>query len=490
MRGYNLFTQKMIKSQKFLFENLIESAVSKKEIVNLRTAELVCVLAKENNGKAYIVGGYTRNLMIFKNPAQRTYSDIDIEVYGIKPANFFKILNKFGTTRTVGKNFRTILFKNIDISFPSKVNRNSKDMQIIAEESLSLEESAERRDFTINAISIDPLTGTIYDCCSGLKDISAKLIRCVKNTVFIEDPLRVFRAARLAGQLNFSIEIKTLNLCKEVSLSLIDRERLGLEWKKTLLYSLNPGVTLEYLYEFGVLKELYPEFHILNEIEQNPHFHPEGNVFKHTIVSINKGAELTKNIEDINERLIIMLSILCHDLGKASATRIEGEKITSYGHEIKSLEIAENFLNRIKISKSKIEIVLNLIKEHMFLASVNEDFSDKAVKKLAARLFPSNIRQLVYLLKADCNDNEVRLRQIEKLEVKANNLSLLTEKEKPCILGRDLLKIGFNEGRYLGKFLTYLYNIQLNSKDFDKEEILKNIDLYKKDFNSKNKILD
>ena len=182
----------------------------------------------------------------------------------------------------------------------------------------------------------DVITGEVVDLWNGKKDLNSKIIRHINDSTFIEDPLRVLRACQFASRFDFSIDSKTLKLCKTIDITSLAKERVFEELKKALLKSSKPSIFFNYLYEMDKLDYFFKEIKSLNNIPQPKAYHPEGDVWNHTLLVTDECAKL-KTFS--SNPLAFMLSGLCHDLGKVTSTKINDDgKITSIGHDIKGIE--------------------------------------------------------------------------------------------------------------------------------------------------------
>ena len=242
---------------------------------------------KQQGGKMYFVGGFVRDKLLGVEN-----KDIDVEVFGITPSQLKGILSKYGEVDEVGASFGILMIKGIDIDFAMprterKTSDGHKGFEITVNPFLSLEEATKRRDFTINAFMQDVLTGEIIDLWNGKKDLNSKTIKHIDDHTFIEDPLRVLRACQFASRFNFSIDTKTLELCKTVDITSLAKERIFEELKKALLKSNKPSIFFKYLYEINKLDYFFKEVELLKDVPQPKVHHPEGDVWNHTLMVVD-----------------------------------------------------------------------------------------------------------------------------------------------------------------------------------------------------------
>lgn len=430
---------------------------------------------KNAGGTAFYVGGRNRDLLLGKDMIK----DIDIEVFGLEKEKLENILNEINVEiNFVGKHFGVYKVKgyNIDISLPRKevsTGPGHKDFKIIIDPYISVEEACERRDFTINAILIDILTGEIIDPFNGVEDIKNKIIRSTNEKAFIEDPLRVYRAIQFAARFNFKIEEKTKELCKKIDLSSLPKERVYEELKKMLLKSQKPSIGLNYMKELKVIK-YFPLLENLINCPQDPLHHPEGDVWNHTLLVVDEAAKvkhLSKNPE------VFMFAALLHDIGKPETTIVKEGKVTSYNHDKKGEEIAIDFL---KDNKKIINEISILIKYHMqpimFYNNKNQ-IKDSAFRRLATKV---DLKELSLLSMCDRlgrkNINrEKELKAVKWFNDKCNELNILKQRPEPIVTGKDLIKLGLKPGPIFGKILKKAFDLQMEG--LSKKEILNELNL-------------
>lgn len=402
-------------------------------------------------GRAYYVGGFVRDALMGV-----TSKDIDIEVYGITPRRLREVLSKFGEVYDRGASFGVLglLHSNIDIAMPrteSRTGNRHVDFDVSVNPFLEPKEACKRRDFTVNAMLMDVLSGEISDFYGGREDLKAGIIRCVNARTFTEDALRVFRAAQFAARFGAGIEPETMRLCTAMDVSALSRERVLAETQKALLKADKPSVYFRTLRNMDHLKEFYPEIEEMAGVSQNPQFHPEGDVFEHTMLVLDSAATLRKRSEC---PLFFMLSALIHDVGKCVATQVQpGGRITAYGHEVLGLEMAERQLRRLTDNEKLIRYVLNMTRLHMrpnMLAGSNSK------KKKTRQLFDESLspNDLILLSRADATgmlgqpyDEGYETWLRERLKDYRACVS------RPMVTGKDLIEAGFVPGADFTKLL-------------------------------------
>ncbi len=462
-------------------ENLAEKRIITKVLK-------ICLLLKKHKAKPVLIGGFVRDLILHKFGFKKeiSFKDIDLEIYNIAPQKMEEVLNKNtdDSLSLVGKSFGVYkLDSGIDIALPRKESKKGvghKDFITSFFPNLSIEEASSRRDFTCNAIAIDPFSGEIIDAHGGVNDILNKTLRCVDPKKFADDPLRVLRAMRFAAVLKFKIDDKTKKLCQNMDLSNISDSRLGEEWIKMLLQADQPSRGLRIAKELKILEKLHPEIYNLIGLVQWKKYHPEGDVFEHTLQALDQAKNICHREKVTKDRqIIILLSVLCHDFGKVTTTKIEGEKVTSYGHAQESIPLAITFIEKLNIPKKNIPIILQLIKYHDALIGVDQ-ISDKFVKKLSDNIKPATIKDLVLVMEADysgrgqLNDqNIINIGKVKELEKIAIKLDVFSEHLEKLIQGKDLIDLGFKSSPNFKTILESVYKKQKEGVIKTKEEAIK-----------------
>ena len=256
------------------------------EILAKKIAEAV----SSAGGRAFFVGGYVRDMLMGID-----CKDIDIEVYGIEPARLRELLTDFGEVYDKGAAFGVLGLRHsdLDIAMPRKESlRGTKhtDFDVSVDPFLTYEEASMRRDFTINAMMLDPLTGEIVDCWNGKADLEKKIIRHVSDETFGDDALRVFRAAQFAARMNAEIVPETMDICRRMNVTELSKERIYEELTKALLKAETPSIFFRALRAMGHLTEFFTEIDALIDVPQNPKYHPEGDVFEHTMLTLDAAA--------------------------------------------------------------------------------------------------------------------------------------------------------------------------------------------------------
>ncbi|MBI5693349.1 MAG: polynucleotide adenylyltransferase [Verrucomicrobia bacterium] len=427
-------------------------------------------------GRPRIVGGGVRDWLLGL-PAK----DFDLEVGGVDFETLHRTLEPFGATDVVGRSFGVIKVRSratgeeYDFSLPrreSKTGAGHRGFAVAPDPSLSDAEAAARRDFTLNAIAVDPFSGEILDPHGGRADLAARILRHT-SPAFAEDPLRVLRAFQLAARFDLHLAPETAALCRRIAGTFpeLARERVWGEWEKWATKSVRPSRGLAVLEETGWLRH-FPEVAALRGTPQEPAWHPEGDVFAHTQHCLDALAQqVAWQTAAPERRAMLMLAVLAHDFGKPATTE-RGEKRgemrwLSPGHEAAGGPVAETFLRRIGAPLRFDPSVRALVVNHLAHHHGQAEFSDAAVRRLARRLQPATIDDLAMVMHADADGRpplrtpEIHAR-IAELESRARTLELERLAPKPILQGRHLLALGLPAGRAFTPILEAAFEAQLD----------------------------
>ena len=367
----------------------------------------------------------------------------------MEPRRLRTLLGELGEVYDRGASFGVLGLRHsdLDVAMPrteSRTGARHTDFDVTVDPFLSPREACRRRDFTINAMLRDVLTGEVLDFYGGREDLNRRVVRCVCPETFVEDALRAFRACQFAARLEAEIDGETRDLCASMDVTTLSVERILGETEKALLKAARPSVYFRELRAMDHLKEYFPELEATIGVLQNPKFHPEGDVFEHTMLVIDAAARLRGRAE---EPLNFMLSALLHDLGKCVATQVQEDgRITAYGHEVLGLELVERQLRRITNCERTLRYVRNQAELHM---RPNMLYGAQSRKKKTRQLFDMSLcpNDLILLSRADASgkldepyreENEVWLR--ERLEDYHSRL------KQPVVTGQDLIDAGLRPG--------------------------------------------
>ena len=426
----------------------------------------------ERGGRALLVGGSVRDDLLGLEP-----KDFDVEIYGIVPEDVEKLLREFGNVSDVGKAFAILKLVvddvDIDVAVPRKERKTGqghKGFFVEADPHLNPKDAARRRDFTVNAIAQDPLTGEIVDPFGGVQDLKGGVLRVVDAATFVEDPLRVLRAMQIVARFNLTVDPVSFDVLRAMvpSLSEISAERVGDEWRKLLLLSEKPSLGLAFGMDVGAFALLHPELVKLAETPQEPEWHPEGNVWIHTMMVVDEAARIVRREKlDGDRALTIMLGALCHDFGKPYVTGIENGRIRSHGHEDAGVTPTRSFLDALWVHASTVEEVVCIVRDHMKPYRLwhsecvdGVHVKDGVLRRLAARIDPATLCDLVLVTEADyCGRGPFTAPQApyaagEWLLGRATSLELLHGPAPHMITGDELIDFGYSPGPLFSKIIA------------------------------------
>lgn len=435
----------------------------------------IAAAAAAEGGRALLVGGCVRDIL----KGWKT-KDWDLEVYEVEPVRLREILDRFGPVNVVGEAFTVYkLGHDLDVSLPRrerKSGRGHRAFVIEGDPEMSIEDATRRRDFTINAILMDPLTSEIIDPFNGQEDLRRGVLTAVSLDTFGEDSLRVLRAAQFAARFEFGIDPATAALCRTIDVTDLPAERIWGEMEKLLLQAKRPSIGIQLLNEFTVIEQLFPELARLINVQQDPEWHPEGDVFVHTLIVIDEARKL---IDDLARprQITIMLAAVAHDFGKPSTTEFVEGHWRSRGHEEAGVAPTESFLDRLNVhTLDGYDVrrqVIALVKEHLKPGEFykkKDEVGEGAFRRLARRCEP----ELLYrVAKADTLGRNAEWVPPEKwydaepqewFLQRVRELELMEGAPKPILLGRHLLELGLTPGPRIGEVTRAVYEMQLDGR--------------------------
>lgn len=431
---------------------------------------------RERGGRGYIVGGWVRDSL-----RGAPVKDLDVEVFGLSLDALETILATRGEVVAVGRAFGVLRVKGLDVDFSvprrdSKVGRGHRGFRVEPDPALTPEGAVRRRDLTVNALLLDPLTGEILDPAGGLRDLAARRLRAVDPATFPEDPLRPLRVAQLAARLGFAVDPDLLHLCRTIDPGELPVERIWEEWSKMLLLAPRPSIGLRFLLAAGLLDQT-PELRRLVGVPQDPVWHPEGDVWEHTLRAVDAAAGLREG--DPAHDLPLMLGTLAHDLGKATTTRFFGGRWRSYWHDVEGAAPARSLLARIGAPESLASPVEELVRTHLQpFWLIDQASGARAYRRLARRLDDAGVslRLLEAVARADfrgrCPDPEAPFPDGLEFLRRAGEHRVRDAAPPPLVLGRHLLARGFPPGPEIGRLLRRCREIQDETGGGDPEQIL------------------
>lgn len=432
--------------------------------MNERVRDIARAVA-ESGGRALIVGGWVRDTL--RGHASK---DIDIEVFGIDAPLLRTLLESLGRVETVGESFQVYKCGDIDVSIPrreSKAGRGHRGFVIAGDPHMSVADAARRRDFTINAISFDPLTGEYIDPFDGRSDLDARLLRVVDPVTFADDSLRALRAVQFAARFDLTLTPDTHALCRRMPLDDLPAERIWGEFEK-LLGAPKPSIGLALALDLGIVERLFPELHALVGCVQEPEWHPEGDVWVHTLQVVDQART---RIDDLPrpQRLAIMLGAVCHDFGKPATTAFIDGRIRSIDHEEQGVAPASRFLDRLNIySFDGYDVraqVLGMTAQHLkpgMWFKTKDVVGDGAFRRLAQKV---DLELLARLAKSDCLGREPGQFNCQAMDwflERALALGVEHQAPAPILLGRHLIELGVRPGPKMGEILKAVFELQLD----------------------------
>lgn len=422
-------------------------------------------------GKVYYIGGFVRDQLL-----GLPNKDVDVEVHGVPVDTLYDILAQFGEVLTIGKSFGVYSIRgyDIDIAVPRKeknTGRGHRDFEVYTDPFLGVEAAARRRDFTINALMQDVMTGEIVDCFGGQEDLKNGVLRHIDPETFVEDPLRVLRAAQFAARFVFDVADETISLCSSIDISALPRERVETELEKALCKGRKPSIFFETLRKMDQLNYWFPELIDLIGLEQDPIYHPEGDVWNHVMNALDDAVEYRGLVE---EPFRFMLVPLVHDLGKIEATEVVNGRIHSYQHERVGMPIIDRFIRRITANVSIIKYVKNMSEMHMRPNSIA--FAKSSVKA-SNRLFDEAINpyDLILFSAIDKSSESHEGEREENMKFLFERLDIYNElMSRPHVTGKDLIDAGFEPGEDFKEILEYAHKLRLAGvpKDLALKQVL------------------
>ncbi len=408
--------------------------------------------------KAYLVGGCVRDRLLGRAP-----KDFDIST----DATPDRVLAYFPESQGVGAHFGVILVHDgpgVDVevaTFRSERayldGRRPDEVQFETDPA----RDAQRRDFTINGLMQDPISGEVLDFVGGRADLRAKIIRAIgdSGTRFREDHLRMLRAVRFAARLGFDIEPKTLAAIRELAASIlkISAERV----RDELVRILTEGGArrgFELLDECGLLAYILPEVKAFQGVQQPPEFHPEGDVWTHVLMMLEKLQHPTPSLA---------AGVLLHDVGKPPTFRI-ADRIRFDGHAEVGAEITEGILSRLRFSNDDVAHIKSLVANHMKF----KDVQNMRLSTLKRFLCMAGFDEHLELHRLDCLASNGYTESYEFVKRKLAEFAGEELRPERLLSGRDLIQAGFKPGPTFGRALEAVETAQLEGEIHSRDQAL------------------
>ncbi len=429
-------------------------------------ARAIARAVHDAGGRALIVGGWVRDRLLGLPES----SNVDLEVFGVAGDRLRALLESFGRVEAVGESFQVYKIGSIDVSLPrrdSKAGRGHRGFVVTGDPELSIADAARRRDFTVNAISWDPLTGEYFDPFDGRGDLQRRLLRVVDPQTFGDDSLRVLRGVQFAARFSLALEPSTAALCRQIPLDDLPSERVWGEFEK-LLFAPKPSIGFAIALDLGVVAKLFPELQALAGCPQEPEWHPEGDVWVHSLQVIDQART---RVDDLPrpEQLAVLLGAVCHDLGKPATTAAIDGRIRSLDHEEQGVPPAIALLDRLNVhSIDGYDVrkqVLGITAQHLKPGSwfkVRGEVGDGAFRRLAHKV---DLELLARVAKSDCEGRQPGQFDCSAMDwflERARALGVQHRPPEPILLGRHLLDLGMKPGPRVGEILKAIYEQQMD----------------------------
>ena len=425
---------------------------------------------REKGHQAYLVGGCVRDLLLGREPA-----DYDLTT----DATPDEVMRIFPETYSVGAQFGVVLvpLPETDVASSASTRAGAVEVATFRSDigysdgrhpdqvrfSKEPEEDVQRRDFTINGLLLDPLTNQVLDFVGGRKDLEAGIIRTIGDPErrFAEDKLRMLRAVRFAARFGYAIEPETFRAIQELASQIhqVSRERIRDELSKMLTEGRARRAFL-LLDEPGLLHEVLPEIETMKGVAQPPQFHPEGDVFVHTLLLLDKLPQPCP--------LTLAWGALLHDVGKPATFRVAPDRIRFDGHVDVGVKIAEQICRRLRFSKDDTEQILALIDNHMRFAHVQQ-MKESTFKRFVRM---PRFDQHLQLHRMDCQSSHGDLSAYNFTREKMASMPPGIMRPAPLISGDDLIAIGYRPGPQFKEILSAVEDGQLEGRLRSREEAM------------------
>ena len=434
----------------------------------MSTANDIALAVRDAGGRALIVGGWVRDRLLY-GPGHEP-ANVDLEVFGIPGDRLRALLEGFGRVEAVGESFQVYKLGAIDVSLPrrdSKAGRGHRGFVVTGDPDMSIDEAARRRDFTINAISFDPLTEVYFDPFGGRSDLERRVLRVVDPATFGDDSLRVLRAVQFAARFALTLDGASAALCRAIPLDDLPAERVWGEFEKHL-FAPRPSTGFALAMDLGVVAKLFPELQALSGCQQEFEWHPEGDVWVHTLQVIDQART---RIDDLPrpQQIAIMLGAVVHDVGKPATTAFIDGRIRSMDHEEQGVAPASALLDRLNVhSIDGYDVrrqVLGITAQHLKPGSwfkVRDEVGDGAFRRLAHKV---DLELLARVAKSDCEGRrpgQFDCTAMDWFLERARALGVEHRPPAPILLGRHVLALGVKPGPRVGEILKAVYERQMD----------------------------
>ncbi len=422
-----------------------------------------------------LVGGWVRDTLM-DTPSH----DIDIEVFGLEPQSLKRTLENYGQVFAVGVSFGVLKVRlgpgiTLDVTLPRRESRQgTRGMLHSPDPTMTPQEAASRRDFTINAMAYDPTSGELLDFFSGQDDLKRRILRHV-GPAFAEDPLRVLRGMQFAARWDFQLAPKTIKFCAKLrdKYSGLAGQRVWGEWQKFLEKSQKPSAGLRVLEQTG-WRSLYPSLEALAVLSENVNQNNLGQSWQHTLKGLDQAVAICQRDQlSGTNREILMLATLCHEFGRPQVGRTPRDATPAQVEA--AIDQTEKFLQSIDCPHYLSTRVIPLVREHLAHRMEGSETPDASrVRHLAQRLAPTGIDQWERLVQICTNSGDDLTGErpgMSWLEL-AHQVGCTEQPVAPLLLGRHLVEAGLKPGKQFRELLDLAYTAQLDGL-FDTEEAAK-----------------
>jgi poly(A) polymerase len=441
-----------------------------------RAAEIVSTLRKQGH-QAYLAGGCVRDLLLGREPA-----DYDVAT----DATPQQVMQIFPETYAVGEQFGVVLVPEssgaagalarrattVEVAtFRSEVGYSDGRHPDEVRFTKDPREDVQRRDFTINGMMLDPATKEVLDFVGGRDDLKAGIIRAIGDPErrFTEDKLRMLRAVRFAARFDYKIDPATMAAIQKLAprIHQVSCERVREELTKMLTEG-QARRAFELLDTSGLLPEVLPEIAAMKGVEQPPQYHPEGDVFVHTLLLLEKlqpnapgsvSGSVSGSISGSISKTLAWGALL-HDVGKPATFRIAPDRIRFDGHVEVGVKMAAEILRRLRFSNHETDQILALVDNHMRFGAVQRMKQSTLKKFLRLPAFEEHLE----LHRIDCLSSHGQLDAYEYAREQMRSIPPEAIRPTPLITGRDLIEAGYEPGPRFKEVLTAVEDAQLEGR--------------------------
>jgi len=427
--------------------------------VKQAATEIVRTLRQKGHS-AYLVGGCVRDLLLGKEPA-----DYDVATSATPDL----VMQYFPQTYPVGAQFGVVLVEigNKDFvevaTFRSDVSYSDGRHPDAVRYTESAKDDVQRRDFTINGLLLDPENDQVLDYVGGQMDLKSGIVRAIGNPVrrFEEDKLRMLRAVRFAARFGYKIEDGTFAAIEGLAgeIKQVSRERVRDELLKMLTEG-HARRAFELLDSTGILEYILPEITRMKGVQQPPQFHPEGDVWIHTLMLLE---QLPAGVSPT-----LALGALLHDVGKPATFRVAPDRIRFDGHVEVGEKVAADILHRLRLSNDETAQVLALVANHMRFADVTK-MKDSTLKRFF-RL--PRFEEHLELHRMDCTASHGKLDLYDFTRRKLQETPPTEIRPEPLVKGNDLIQAGYEPGPRFKQILESVEDAQLEGRLRSREEAM------------------